>query len=637
MSDSYVSSCVSTGVGITDIGYPSKIPEVLNDKVRQDLLSDYCQVNSACRLSFSHSTDVQPRTMHSKLNTVAQAQMAESRFQAAMNEPTEQATASRPSETASVFNILPAMPLQGAKASIQGMPVKELYPIEVYNMQHSVEQTVAPGFEQSEFGEGSSGGEEGQNIELQTVSIMGERLSKARKSAKNQTPAMIKNNRARAIAGENAARLKADKRTADEIYGTNDPVTEVSHPHTFSVQFLEHGLAMDADFMGVRSFQNCLECYVAREMPEKQRSSHRPADTLQRIGEKNLIPPPHYPREDKKVCASWKLEISKKWESHDGRVYGLKDKVRADLPEVPTEDWYPFLATIHHDHGHQGRDAVFDKVKSITPSISKGFVAAYVACCCIQGKSSHRKHKNVREAFAGKELAKTGKPSKGKKRAIEEAGPESSSPAARRPRAHSTEPAMVNAGDEQDPSLRNDYSPPQMGVEFPIAMADPYRDVAGPVENHRKVIAHQAAPQIPEGPNNALAFDVTGIAAATPVAPGSEPAPKDSWFWREDMYGSGAEEWQGDDSDWLTQTASEVSGLSNLGGSFHTEDAASEEASQAMIDSQLLAIPAQGDNTSHPQSNANDPGLSLGLEDPSVHTNGSMSDAEFGRLVDDIG
>ncbi|ELR02357.1 hypothetical protein GMDG_05421 [Pseudogymnoascus destructans 20631-21] len=564
--------------------------------------------------------------------------MAESRLQAAVIEATEQATASRPSETASVFNIPPAMPLQGAKSCVQGLPVHELYPIEVYNKQHSVEQTVAPGLEQSEFGEGSSGGEEGQNIEPQMASIIGEWPYKARKSAKNPIPAMIENGQARAIAGEDTARLKADQRTADEIYGTDGPVTEGSHPHTFSVQFLEHGLAMDADFMGVRSFQNCLECYVAGEAPVKQRSSHRPVDTLQRIGEKNPIPPPHYPRDDKKVCASWRHEINSKWVSHDERVYRLtKAKVRAYVPEMPTENWYTLLATIHHDHGHQGRDAVFEKVKSITPSISKGFVAAYVSCCCLQRKSSPRKDKNVREAFAGQELAKAGKPSKGKKRAIAEADPESPSPAARRPRAHSTEPAMVNAGDEQDPSLRIDYSPPQMGVEFPIAMADPYRDVAGPVENHREVIAHQAAPYIPEGPNNALAFDVAGIAAVAPVAPGSESTQNDSWSRPQDMYGSGAEEWQGDDSDWLTQTASDVSGLSSLGGSFHTDDAAREQASQATIDPRLLALPApQGDNTSRLQPNDNDAGLSLGLEDPSVDTNGSLSDAEFGQLVEDM-
>lgn len=243
--------------------------------------------------------------MHSKLNTVAQTQMAEFRFQAAVIEPTEQATASQPSEAALVFNIPLVMPLQGAEANVQGLPVNELYPIEVYNIQYPVEQTVASGLEQSEFGEGSSGGEERQDFEPQTVSIMGERPSKAQESANNPTPAMIKNNRARAIAREDAARLKADQRTPDEIYGTDGPVTEASHPHTFSVQFLEHGLAMDADFMGVRSFQNCLECYVAREAPAKQRSSHRPADTLRRIGEKNPIPPPHYPR-DKQTCANWR-------------------------------------------------------------------------------------------------------------------------------------------------------------------------------------------------------------------------------------------------------------------------------------------------------------------------------------------
>ncbi|OBT54946.1 hypothetical protein VE04_04700 [Pseudogymnoascus sp. 24MN13] len=574
--------------------------------------------------------------MHSKLNTVAQAQMAEFRFQAAVTEPTEQATASRPSETASVFNNPLAMPLQGAKASIQGMPVHELHPIEVYNMQHPVEQTVAPGFEHFEFGEGSSSGEEGPNIEPQMASIMGERPYKAQKSAKQKTSAMIKNGQAGAIAREDAARLKADQRTADEIYGTDGPVTEVSHPHTFSVQFLEHGLAMDADFMGVRSFQNCLERYVARESPKKQRSSHRPADTLQRIKEKNPIPPLHYPRNKGQVCASWRYELKTKWVTYEGDVYGVKDGVRADVPEVPTENWYTLLAGIHHDHGHQGRDAVFEKVKPITASISKGFVAAYVACCCLQSKPSTRKDKNVREAFAGEELAKTGKPSKGKKRAIEETDPESPSPPARRPRAHSTEPVMVNAGDEQVASLRNDYSPPQMSVELLIAMVDPYRDVAGPVENNGMVTAHHAASQIPEGLNNTLSFDVAGIAAVAPVAPGSESTPDDSWLWLEDVNGSGAEEWQGDDSDWLKQTASDVLGLPSLGGSFHTEVVASEQASQATIDPRLLTLPAQGDNTSHPQSNVNDPGLSLGLEDPSVDTYGSFSDAEFGQLVDDM-
>lgn len=205
--------------------------------------------------------------MFSKSNTVGQAQMAETRFQAAVIEPTEQATASRPSQTASVLNIPPAMPLQGVEASIQGLPEEELWLIEAYNKQHSVEQTVAPGLDQTKYGEGSSGGEERQT-EPQTASD------------------------------------KTDPRTADEIYGTDGPVTAVSHPHTFSVQFKEHGLAMDADFMGVRSFQNCLECYVARESPKKQRSAHRPADTLCRIVEKNPIPPPHYPMK-KSVITNW--------------------------------------------------------------------------------------------------------------------------------------------------------------------------------------------------------------------------------------------------------------------------------------------------------------------------------------------
>lgn len=126
-------------------------------------------------------------------------------------------------------------------------------------------------------------------------------------------------------------------------------------------------------------------------------------------------------------------------------------------------------------------------------------------------------------------------------------------------------------------------------MQFPIAMADPYRDVAGPVENYGMVIAHQAAPQIPEGLNNTLAFDATGIAAVAPVAPGSESTPDDSWLWLEDMNGSGAEEWQGDDSDWLKQTASDVLGLPSLGGSFHTEVVASEQASQATIDPRLVS------------------------------------------------
>lgn len=207
--------------------------------------------------------------MFSKSNTVAQAQMAEFRPQAAVIEPTEQATASRPSQTASVLNIPPALPLQGVEASIQGLPAEELWLIEAYNKQHSVEQTVAPGLDQTNFGEGSSGGEERQPFEPQTASV------------------------------------KTDPRTADEIYGTDGPVTVESHPHTFSVQFKEHGLAMDADFMGVRSFQNCLECYIARESPKKRRSAHRPADTLCRIVEKNPIPPPHYPRDKRQVCANW--------------------------------------------------------------------------------------------------------------------------------------------------------------------------------------------------------------------------------------------------------------------------------------------------------------------------------------------
>ncbi|KFY81937.1 hypothetical protein V500_10955 [Pseudogymnoascus sp. VKM F-4518 (FW-2643)] len=593
----------------------------------------------AVPLSVTH-TDVRLRTMFSKSNTVAQAQMAESRFQAAVIEPTEQATASRPSQTASVLNIPPAMPLQGEEASIQGLIAEELWFIEAYNKQHSVEQTVAPGLDQTKFGEGSSGGEERQTIEPQTASVKAKWSYKARKSAKNPTPATTEKEEARAIASEKARLLREDPRTADEIYGTDGPVTAVSHTHTFSVQFKEHGLAMDADFMGVRSFQNCLERYIGSESPDKQRSAHRTADTLRRIVEKNPIPPPHYPR-DKSVCANWGNEVRSKWVTRNGKAHkvvrtkGKADTVE-DAPEMPTEEWYALLAQIHHDHGHLGRDKVFENVQSITPSISKCFVAAYVSCCCLKRKSSPRKV-NVREAFAGEELAKTGKPSKGKKRAIEAADPDSLSPVAKRPKVHSTEPAMVNAGDEQDPSLRNDYSPARKGVALPIAMADPYHDVAGPVEKHRKVIAHQAAPQIPEGSKNASAFDVTGIAAAAPVVPGSESTPKVSRPRPEDIYGSGAEDWQGDDGDWLMQPAPDASELSSLGESIHTQAAASEQASQDMIDPLLLAIPAQGDNTSHPQSNnASDPGLLMGLEDPSVDIHGNISDEEFSLLLEEM-
>lgn len=140
----------------------------------------------------------------------------------------------------------------------------------------------------------------------QTASIIAGRPYKARKSPKNPTPAQIAKCQARAKAGEVVARFKADLRTADEIYGTDGPVTAKTHPHTYSVQFLQPRLAMPADFIGVRSFQNCLERYIARESPAKQRSSHRPADTLSRIMEKNEIPPPHYPREDRQVRASWR-------------------------------------------------------------------------------------------------------------------------------------------------------------------------------------------------------------------------------------------------------------------------------------------------------------------------------------------
>jgi hypothetical protein len=144
----------------------------------------------------------------------------------------------------------------------------------------------------------------------QSASIIVGSPCKARKSAKNPTPAQITKWQARARAAEDAARLKRDKRTADEIYGTNGPMTAETHPHTYSVQFRQPNVAMNVDFMGVRSFQNCLERYIACEYPDKQRSSHRSADTLRRILEKNEIPPPHYPREDRQVCASWRWVTS---------------------------------------------------------------------------------------------------------------------------------------------------------------------------------------------------------------------------------------------------------------------------------------------------------------------------------------
>jgi hypothetical protein len=148
----------------------------------------------------------------------------------------------------------------------------------------------------------------------------------------------------------------------------------------------------------------------------------------------------------------------------DGEVHGFKtengSQVPQSIPEKPTEEWYAILAKIHHDNGHRGRDGVFKRLTSITPSISKGFVAAYVSCCCPQAKSSPRL-----EPCVGEEPTKADKPSKSKKRAIEEADLSSLSPPAKRPKAHSTVQAMINAGDEQDPSLRNDNSLAQMGVE----------------------------------------------------------------------------------------------------------------------------------------------------------------------------
>ena len=125
-------------------------------------------------------------------------------------------------------------------------------------------------------------------------------------------------------------------------------------------------------------------------------------------------------------------------------------------PEAPTEEWYAILSYIHHSFGHLGRDKVFGHVESITPSISKGFVGLYVSQCCTKGKASSRKQKNAQEDFAGGEPVKADRPSTGKKRVNEELDDPALLPAAKRPKAHSTEPAMVNAGDEQDPSLRND-------------------------------------------------------------------------------------------------------------------------------------------------------------------------------------
>lgn len=244
--------------------------------------------------------------MLSMSDTVTPEQMAGPSFQAAMMEPTEQATASRPCENESVFNISLELLLQDAEANAQVQRSHELWQIEAYNKQYPAEQTVAPELRQAKLGEGSSGGGERQPSGPQTASIKTKRPYKARKSAKNSTPAMIESIWARDIAGEHVARLKADKRTADEIYGTNGLVTAESHPHTSAVQFQEHGLVMDADFMGVRSFQNCLELYVAKESPQKQRSAHRPAETLRHISEKNPIPPAYYPRDDPKVCASWR-------------------------------------------------------------------------------------------------------------------------------------------------------------------------------------------------------------------------------------------------------------------------------------------------------------------------------------------
>jgi hypothetical protein len=154
-----------------------------------------------------------------------------------------------------------------------------------------------------------------------------------------------------------------------------------------------------------------------------------------------------------------KQKESPKWVIKDDSVYKRADKGKIKIiethPEAPTEDWYAILTLCHSTNGHVGRDKVFAYVQSITPSISKGFVGEYVKQCCNTGKASRRKQKNVRKASAGEEPVKTDGSSKGQKRAIEDVDDPASIPAAKMLKAHSAEPAMVNAGDEQVPSLRN--------------------------------------------------------------------------------------------------------------------------------------------------------------------------------------
>lgn len=207
-------------------------------------------------------------------------------------------------ETPSVPNCLSGTP----PPKVEDQTLQDLAPIAAFNKQFFVEQTVAPETEGVDFGDGRFDGEERQTPEPLTASTVVNGSSKARKprkSAKNPTADMVEKCRVRDNAARRAAQCKADLESPDEIYGTEGPVTEESHPHTFSVQFQDPRLPMSEDYMVVRSFQNCLEHYVACESPEKQRSSHRSAETLQRIKERNPNPPPHYPN-GPQIRASWK-------------------------------------------------------------------------------------------------------------------------------------------------------------------------------------------------------------------------------------------------------------------------------------------------------------------------------------------
>lgn len=129
---------------------------------------------------------------------------------------------------------------------------------------------------------------------------------KNRKSDKPLTAAQTERNRLHELALANMERHRADTRLPNEIYGTMGPVTEESHPRTHMVDFRDPGLIMEADYMGVRGFRNCLEHHIECVSPGKQRSFHRTADTLRRIVEKNPIPPMHYPRDDATTCTNWR-------------------------------------------------------------------------------------------------------------------------------------------------------------------------------------------------------------------------------------------------------------------------------------------------------------------------------------------